>query len=88
MSQKRRWAVGKSFSKDEISLKSEFSIKSSNSMLRELKLKGLTKFRLAVVLLLRSLINCSQIEETFHSRNIQSLDNPVNYGTNRFAVPR
>ena len=85
---KRRWAVGKSFSKDEISLKSEFSIKSSDSMLRELKLEGWTKFRLSVVLFLRSFINCSRMEETFHSRNIQSLDNPVYYGTYRFAVRR
>ena len=88
MSQKRRWAVGKSFSKDEISLKSEFSIKASDSMLRELKLEGWTKFRLSVVLLLQSFINCSRMEETFHSRNIQSLDNPVYYGTCRFAVRR
>ena len=45
MSQKRRWAVGKSFSKDEISLKSEFSIKSSDSMLRELKTRRLDEIQ-------------------------------------------
>ena len=69
-------------------LKSEFSIKSSDSMLWGLKFEGWMKFRLAVVLLLRFFINCSQMEETFHSRNIQSLDNPVFFGINRFAVPR
>ena len=73
---------------DKSLLKSEFSIKSSDSMLRELKLEGWTKFRLAVVVLLWSFTNCSQMEETFHSRNIQSLDNPVFYGIKRFAVRR
>ena len=67
---------------DKISFKSELSIKSSDSMLRKLKLEGWTKFRLAVVLLL-----CSRMEETFHSWNIQLLDNSVYYGSNRFAVP-
>ena len=71
---------------DKMSLKSEFSIKSSNSMLRELKLKGWTRFRLEVILPLWLFIICSRMEETFHFRNIQLLDNPVFYGIDRFAV--